>query len=417
MTQIKLRRDTAANWATANSVLAQGEPAIDTTNLGIKVGDGTTAWSNLKFLTGGQPSPSITFVGTPLGLPTLWKYTPSAPVLQYSSNNSFLTEGSGYYWLDQRFDNGDADYSGVSEAHLNNIGGLTDYFQWYKKYEDSLTTIDLGNISYISNWFNIGNFSNTLTTFTANSLVEVVNNFEINNMHTDNGVQFVFPALQKTNSFYIDNNWNMANTISPSFPSLNKVYSVYIYYNQYSSWSNFSNLQSISWEIQFHNNSNPEAADWACPGFPAIVTVPGYVEIYSNDYMTSIPAFSSLTTVGNSIDIFENHSLLLYPAFPLLQHVGSISGYNNYSVTGFDGGFFPSLKTVNGNVNFSTCSLTESAVDELLAKLVSLDGTNGTANFTGAVYVNGSGNAIPSAQGMTDIATLQGRGCYVEYNS
>lgn len=46
--KFQIRRDTAANWASANPVLAAGEPAyaIDT---GVqKIGDGVTAWSDLK---------------------------------------------------------------------------------------------------------------------------------------------------------------------------------------------------------------------------------------------------------------------------------------------------------------------------------------------------------------------------------
>jgi hypothetical protein len=46
---IKLRRDTSANWATANTVLALGEPGLDTTINGIKYGDGVTAWNNLPY--------------------------------------------------------------------------------------------------------------------------------------------------------------------------------------------------------------------------------------------------------------------------------------------------------------------------------------------------------------------------------
>lgn len=46
-TQIKLRRDTAANWASEDPVLAQGEPGYDTTNKILKIGDGTTIWSLL----------------------------------------------------------------------------------------------------------------------------------------------------------------------------------------------------------------------------------------------------------------------------------------------------------------------------------------------------------------------------------
>jgi Major tropism determinant N-terminal domain len=51
MAKIKLRRDTAANWSSANPVLALGEPGYDTTNNKLKVGDGTTAWNSLDYLT------------------------------------------------------------------------------------------------------------------------------------------------------------------------------------------------------------------------------------------------------------------------------------------------------------------------------------------------------------------------------
>ena len=51
MAQIKLRRDTYTNWFTQNPILANGEPAYDTTNNKIKVGDGTSHWQSLSYLT------------------------------------------------------------------------------------------------------------------------------------------------------------------------------------------------------------------------------------------------------------------------------------------------------------------------------------------------------------------------------
>ena len=51
MAQIKLRRDTYTNWFNINPILANGEPAYDTTNNKIKVGDGTTNWQTLSYLT------------------------------------------------------------------------------------------------------------------------------------------------------------------------------------------------------------------------------------------------------------------------------------------------------------------------------------------------------------------------------
>jgi hypothetical protein len=53
-TRIKLRRDTAGNWASANPVLALGEPGFDTTNNELRVGDGVTAWTSLDPITAGN---------------------------------------------------------------------------------------------------------------------------------------------------------------------------------------------------------------------------------------------------------------------------------------------------------------------------------------------------------------------------
>lgn len=45
--RIKIRRDTAANWATANPILADGEQGYDKTAKKHKTGDGVTAWATL----------------------------------------------------------------------------------------------------------------------------------------------------------------------------------------------------------------------------------------------------------------------------------------------------------------------------------------------------------------------------------
>ena len=53
MTQIKLRRDTAANFTSANPVLGQGEPAYETDTKKLKIGDGTTAYTQLEYFSAG----------------------------------------------------------------------------------------------------------------------------------------------------------------------------------------------------------------------------------------------------------------------------------------------------------------------------------------------------------------------------
>jgi hypothetical protein len=59
-TVIKLRRDTAANWATADSVLASGEIAFESDTNKIKVGDGSTAWSLLDYASGAGTAAEVT---------------------------------------------------------------------------------------------------------------------------------------------------------------------------------------------------------------------------------------------------------------------------------------------------------------------------------------------------------------------
>ena len=59
---LKLRRDTAANWTTANPVLALAEPGLETDTRKIKFGDGTTAWASLSYLTGVAAAAGYTVV-------------------------------------------------------------------------------------------------------------------------------------------------------------------------------------------------------------------------------------------------------------------------------------------------------------------------------------------------------------------
>lgn len=46
---IRIRRDTAANWTTANPVLSSGQPGYETDTGRVKIGDGVTAWNSLAY--------------------------------------------------------------------------------------------------------------------------------------------------------------------------------------------------------------------------------------------------------------------------------------------------------------------------------------------------------------------------------
>ena len=62
-TRIKLRRDTAATWISANPILSGGEPGLETDTGRIKYGDGVTSWRDLDYANskiGGQTPVEIT---------------------------------------------------------------------------------------------------------------------------------------------------------------------------------------------------------------------------------------------------------------------------------------------------------------------------------------------------------------------
>lgn len=63
--QIKFRRDTASNFTSSNPTLAAGEPGYETDTGKVKVGDGSTAWVSLAYLTG---TGTVTSVDSGAGL-------------------------------------------------------------------------------------------------------------------------------------------------------------------------------------------------------------------------------------------------------------------------------------------------------------------------------------------------------------
>lgn len=93
MSLIQLRRDTAANWTSADPVLSSGEIGVEVDTNKFKIGDGSTAWSSLAYQGGfTPPSPSthnfITHDGTD------WVMTSMTPVtgdIPYFDGTSWIT--------------------------------------------------------------------------------------------------------------------------------------------------------------------------------------------------------------------------------------------------------------------------------------------------------------------------------------
>lgn len=76
---IQVRRDTAANWTSANPTLASGEWAFETDTKKLKIGDGSTAWTSL---------PYGTILNAQAGTTTI-------PPLQFVSGTNLTTPAAG----------------------------------------------------------------------------------------------------------------------------------------------------------------------------------------------------------------------------------------------------------------------------------------------------------------------------------
>jgi hypothetical protein len=74
---IQFRRDTSANWTSANPVLAQGEIGLNLTTGQYKIGDGSTAWNSLAYgslsgAVGGLDFTETTDPSAPTGAVTMY---------------------------------------------------------------------------------------------------------------------------------------------------------------------------------------------------------------------------------------------------------------------------------------------------------------------------------------------------------
>lgn len=78
--QIQLRRGTASQWTTANTLLAQGEIGLELDTNKIKVGDGTTSWNSLGYYGAG----GVTSV------------TGTSPVVSSGGTTPAISLASGY---------------------------------------------------------------------------------------------------------------------------------------------------------------------------------------------------------------------------------------------------------------------------------------------------------------------------------
>lgn len=114
-TVIQLRRDTAANWASTNPVLASGEAGLETDTNKTKYGNGSTAWNSLAYSASGLKVSDTAPTGATTG--DMW--------LDSTSGKTFVYYDS--YWVETSSNNKGADgrYTVADAAPLSPTTGDT----------------------------------------------------------------------------------------------------------------------------------------------------------------------------------------------------------------------------------------------------------------------------------------------------
>lgn len=85
--RIQLRRDTAANWTSADPILADGEMGLETDTGLVKIGDGTTAWTSLGYAIATYDL-TLGFVGVPAASALDWALAPRVAVISAADPGS-----------------------------------------------------------------------------------------------------------------------------------------------------------------------------------------------------------------------------------------------------------------------------------------------------------------------------------------
>lgn len=179
MTKIQLRHDTAENWTTANPTLLAGEAGVETDTGKMKVGDGSTAWTDLTYVSG-ESIDAYTKAETDSLLEE------KQDVLT-AKDNIIITPKSTSLTLDWRDENGD-----IIDTSSNIIGTKTSTVYAYPFYNNSLS----GKLYYTA-YVHTSNIYYGNIYFTFQDINNSNNNLVLSLNHTNSSGEFYW-ALSET---------------------------------------------------------------------------------------------------------------------------------------------------------------------------------------------------------------------------
>ena len=196
-----------------------------------------------------------------------------------------------------------------------------------------------------------------------------------------------------------------SNQLTGSIPSLSAntaLTQFYCYSNQLT--GSIPSLSANTALTQFYCFSNQLTG--SIPSLSANTALSVF-SCYSNQLTGSIPSLSANTAL-TQFYCFSNQLTGSIPSLSANTALSVFYCYNN-QLTGWSGG---TVSATLGDFQAQNNLLMQAAVDAILAAFVAAGRTTGTR----ILNLGGTGNAAPSAAGLTDKATLQSRGWTVTTN-
>ena len=143
---IQIRNDTAANWTSANPILAKGEVGIETDTGKAKYGDGVTAWNSLVYFIKdiAQIETNTTAIGTLANLTTTEKSNLVGAINELDSDKQDAITVTASKALVSN-SSGKVAASSVTATELGYLSGVTSAIQTQINGKQAKATYDSTN--------------------------------------------------------------------------------------------------------------------------------------------------------------------------------------------------------------------------------------------------------------------------------
>ncbi len=349
-----------------------------------------TSFGQVQYTSTGQVAEPTFTITTPRAVQAAWGST-------YTADGVWITSD---FTVDPQ----------TTTFELANVVAISSYVN--KSGLNKLTSMSFPTLTFLGGW---GLYScSLLNTLSFPNLVFIDSSFASHSLASLTSLSL--PSLVGMNGNF---NTGLSALTTLSLPELTYVAS----FNPYSctALSGFS-LPKLA---KVYGTFSPSGGSVATVfSFPSLTFIQDDFHPNSHTVLTSI-TMPELTFIGGTVYPETMASLTAF-SLPKIESIApnvttsqNVINFNSGTANLADFALGSTLKKVGGtagNVNMTSCALTQESVDGLLVRLAALDGTNGTTAFSNRTITITGTSAAPGATGLAAKSVLVARGCTVTHN-